>query len=363
MALTDNLVVKVKAESGQTVITDSVNSFSWSGGTGSAALINDGTYGYLWRVTGGTRTATLSGLGNWTDTTPKANTFAMRFRVTGRGANYQKYAIFGQSSNNGQFIGNTGTSTGNLRATLVLGGSPATNHAIFAYTTGDVITLVHRFEETGSTSDITSGWKNGGAGHPTPDSTATNSVSSATLALIYSEFGVTTGETLDILNFAAWNRGLTDSEAASVADDITQLWSGGATDGTASGTPDTLDLIAPAATAVGTGGADGSASGSPPAASITAPAATAIGTTAGSGTITTPALKNNTGTILASISGWTVNVYNASTGALVVQKTGLTTSAGGVLTVTDAAIAAGTTYAYEPVHAIYGRRLPTGVAS
>lgn len=139
--------------------------------------------------------------------------------------------------------------------------------------------------------------------------------------------------------------------------------SGAATNGTASGTPDTLDLIAPSATAVGTGSANGSASGSPSPASITAPAATATGTTAGSGIITTPALKNNTGTILASISGWTVNVYNASTGTLVVQKTGLTTSAGGVLTVTDAAIATGTTYAYEPVHATYGRRLPTGAAS
>lgn len=235
MALIDNLVVKIKAESGQTVITDSVNAFSWSGGTGSASLVNDGTYGYLWRITGGTRTATLSGLGNWTDTTAKTTTIAMRFRITGRAANYQKYTIFGQSVNNGQFIGNAGTSTGNLRATLVLGGSPVTNHALFAYTTGDVITLVLRFQETGTTSDITSGWKNGGAGHPTPDATATNSVSSATLALIYSEFGVASGETLDILNFAAWNRGLTDSEAASVADDITQLWA-------AAGTSYTLSL-------------------------------------------------------------------------------------------------------------------------
>lgn len=144
---------------------------------------------------------------------------------------------------------------------------------------------------------------------------------------------------------------------------ITDLGGGSASNGTASGTPDTLDLIAPTASASGTGGANGSATGSPSSASITSPAATATGTTAGSGTITTPALKNNTGTILASLSGWTVNVYNASTGALVVQKTGLTTSAGGVLTVSDAAITTGTTYAYEPVHATYGRRLPTGVAS
>lgn len=74
--------------------------------------------------------------------------------------------------------------------------------------------------------------------------------------------------------------------------------------------------------------------------------------------ITTPPMTNNTGTVLASISGWTVNVYNASTGALVVQKTGLSTDASGVISFTDAAITGGT-YSYEPVHATYGRRLPT----
>lgn len=132
--------------------------------------------------------------------------------------------------------------------------------------------------------------------------------------------------------------------------------------GTASGTPDTLDLIAPSASAVGTGGANGVASGTPSSASIVAPSASAVGT-GGAGAIVTPVLKNNTGTVLASISGWTVNVYNQSTGALVVQKTGLSTNASGIITITDAAIMAGTTYTYEPVHATYGRRLPTGTAS
>lgn len=135
--------------------------------------------------------------------------------------------------------------------------------------------------------------------------------------------------------------------------------------GTATGTPDSIDLIAPTATGNGTGSGttNGSASGTPSSASLSAPSATGTGTTAGNGTITTPALKNNTGTVLASISGWTVNVYNASTGALVVQKTGLATNASGILTITDAAIASGTSYTYEPVHATYGRRLPTGTAS
>ena len=81
------------------------------------------------------------------------------------------------------------------------------------------------------------------------------------------------------------------------------------------------------------------------------------------GTIVTPPLKNNTGTLLASLSGWTVNVYDVSTGAFVLHKTGLSTDASGVLTISDAALSAATTYAYEPVHATYGRRLPTGTTS
>lgn len=62
------------------------------------------------------------------------------------------------------------------------------------------------------------------------------------------------------------------------------------------------------------------------------------------GTITLAGLKNNTGTPLANQSGYTVDVYNLTTGALVVRKTGLTTSSQAALVVTDAAIVAGTEY-------------------
>ena len=75
----------------------------------------------------------------------------------------------------------------------------------------------------------------------------------------------------------------------------------------------------------------------------------------------TPVLKNNTGTVLASETGVACNVYNSTTGALVVRKTGLTSSAAGIVSVTDAAMAAGTTYSYEIV-LTGARRLPTAVA-
>ena len=75
----------------------------------------------------------------------------------------------------------------------------------------------------------------------------------------------------------------------------------------------------------------------------------------------TPVLKNNTGTVLASETGVACNVYNSTTGALVVRKTGLTSSAAGIVSVTDAAMAAGTTYAYEIV-LTGARRLPVAAA-
>jgi len=95
---------------------------------------------------------------------------------------------------------------------------------------------------------------------------------------------------------------------------------------------------------------------------------TALATTinlpaSGTPTLTTPPMKNNTGTLLANLSGITVNVYNASTGVLVLRKTGLSSNGAGVVSISDASLVAGTTYAYEVVTAASGRRLPTGLAA
>ena len=83
------------------------------------------------------------------------------------------------------------------------------------------------------------------------------------------------------------------------------------------------------------------------------------------GVITSPVLKNNTGTILAGVTGIVANVYHPTTGVLVVRKTGLSSNGSGIVTITDALIVAGTTYAYELdlSSSSQGRRLPTGVAA
>ena len=88
-------------------------------------------------------------------------------------------------------------------------------------------------------------------------------------------------------------------------------------------------------------------SGSSAAVSATAANAVFSGSAIGNvaqGTLATPVLKNNTGTVLANETGVTVYVYTPSTGELVVKKTGQTTNGSGVLAVTDALIYAGTQY-------------------
>lgn len=83
------------------------------------------------------------------------------------------------------------------------------------------------------------------------------------------------------------------------------------------------------------------------------------------GVITTPVLKNNTGTILASVSGIVANVYHPTTGALVVRKTGLSSDGSGVVTISDVLLVPGTSYVYELdlSASTQGRRLPVGVAA
>lgn len=81
------------------------------------------------------------------------------------------------------------------------------------------------------------------------------------------------------------------------------------------------------------------------------------------GTLTTPVIRNNTGTVLANETGVALNVYNPTTGALVVRLTGLTTNASGVLTATNPSIVSGTTYNYEVVLSSNRRRLPVEVAT
>jgi hypothetical protein len=72
-------------------------------------------------------------------------------------------------------------------------------------------------------------------------------------------------------------------------------------------------------------------------------ASSASFTTTAASTLTSSPMKNNTGTLLANETGITVHVYQVG-GGFVVTKTGETTDASGVMTLSDAALSTGTTY-------------------
>lgn len=83
------------------------------------------------------------------------------------------------------------------------------------------------------------------------------------------------------------------------------------------------------------------------------------------GTITTRIIKNNTGFARVNLANCAINIYNTTTGALVLRLTGLTSNSAGRLVVTNAAIVVGTSYAYEIdlTAAGMGRRLPLATAA
>lgn len=304
MTITDNLVIKVKAESGQAVITDSLSAATFSG-AGTATLVNDGTYGYLWRITGGALTAALSGMGNWTETSPKTTTLAARFRVTNRAANYTRFIQIGTDASNGIFFGNAGTTTGNLRGGAAIAGTAPSTPATTTYTTGDVVTIVMTFTETNAASDPLALWKGTtGRSGTTADATSSVAVSTAARSIAAAVLTVAT-ETLDLLNLAYWTRGLSDAEAASIADDISQLW----------------------------GGVNGSSAGANLAGTSSLSAGTAQG--GSSGTFTSDAMENNTGAGLLANTPVFWTWYQGAIGSAPTSTThgSGTTNAAGILTV------------------------------
>lgn len=113
------------------------------------------------------------------------------------------------------------------------------------------------------------------------------------------------------------------------------------------------------------GSASGASSGTASGATLTGTSTISAGTATAMASLTTRIFHNNTGTVLANQANCALNIYNATTGALVLRVTGQTTTAAGRLVVSNAALVAGTTYAYELdlTAASLGRRLPLKAAA
>lgn len=376
MDLTDNLLLKIKAEAGQTDITDSINSIALSSGIGTLTLVNDATYGYIWRLTGGTKSATFTTLGKYFDATARTCTMAVRIRVTSRTSAYTKYAAIGaDAATNHIGISNAGTSTGQIRAQVVTGSAGGSTIST-NYTTGAVVTLVVRYQETGTTSDLGDLWRKTAGGSVVKETQLTTSISSAARETTYAGFTAATGETLDILEAAFWNRGLTDSEAASVADDITQLWAAAgpttAISATLANITGSVTSVSAPKTAIAATLANVASSLSSGSGSLVTTIAATLGNVVGAitstgstanGTFTSEVLKDYAGNVLANTALNFVRFYNDTTGALVLNKTGVSTNGSGIVTFSDAALVAGTTYRVDWETSAGSRRMPRKAAA
>lgn len=91
-------------------------------------------------------------------------------------------------------------------------------------------------------------------------------------------------------------------------------------------------------------------------------AITSTGSTA-NGTFTSEVLKDYAGNALVSVSMNFVRLYNQTTGALVLSKTGVSTNASGVVSFTDAALTAGTGYRIDWETSTGSRRMPIKAAT
>lgn len=144
---------------------------------------------------------------------------------------------------------------------------------------------------------------------------------------------------------------------------VVTLSDGGA-GGTFSPATVTLTAGAPSATATYTAASAGVKTlGASDAGGYTAPSSLSYTASTVAGTFTSDPLKDNTGALIASQALVHVTLYDNTTGALVVRKTGLSTNASGVFSFSDAAVAPGTTYRCDWRTVAGHYRMPAKVAS
>lgn len=391
MAIIDNLKFAVVAEAAQSSPKCLVNNQLASSGTVTTtlALTQDATEDYHWNASGGGFAAFPALTNNGVRVGNEPGTFAVRLRIQSRGADSQLFVqtlpTGGVGGSSGFRVINGGSSTGDLIVRWTYATGSVGDDIAVPYTTGDIITIVSRAnpfaDGASATHDVWIGTT--GRVGTTPDYTGTFSAwanySNTESHPVY--YGVSNN---DYFEFAGWNALKTDAECAALADDLrgeldTALASSNLapTETTPIGTINatvgvalTYDLTQNFSDdddilnfAVNGGG-----TALPSWASISTtnlvgtPTSGDVGTTSGHvldfddgvnatdqstafaitvsalPQITTAPISTGSGSVLASTSGITADVYNQSTGALVLHLTSQTTESDGTLIISNAAL-------------------------
>jgi len=356
MALTDNLVYRLKASGGETTPIDLIGGSALNTGTGSATLINDGTYGYLWRVTGTLRGA-ISGAHRMGE--PGTTTIAFRYRVNRPAGSQEKFIAFGNSGDEKFGGGDSFGATNNRSYGYDYGGWKGEQYKTAS--NNSIETVVIKLVAVTSGNDTVAIWYNNpGRSGNTPEITHQSDI------FIYDQFlssilvNCAAGN-VDLIDAAAWTRGLTDAEAAAVANDIRgQLEGGSGTTIPGSlGSAVASGLAAALLTATVISSSLGSATASGRQATVTTNSPTtiscALGTAAASGitagvsvagsaTITSAAFRNNTGTLLSNTIITKLAALRLSDMTLAVSWSNQMTNGAGVLALTSGSLTSATDY-------------------
>lgn len=236
MAITDNLVSHVYAESGDSAITDKERSVAFSG-AGSPVLSSVNGED-SWNLPAGVdqtltvpdHTVTATG-----STTPGGGfSVALRYQINtfGNAAGFNQ--IFG-AGDSGSAVPEINFTKNGANTRVRLGGSGVVT-TTDCQTTGTVHTLVmvFRVNRDASSSDYVEIYKNQASRSVNDPDFITNAVTSGNFTV--DTLAITAPDSMDwdLLDVVYWNRELTDAEAASVADDLrTEIPTGGGGDSTA----------------------------------------------------------------------------------------------------------------------------------
>lgn len=391
MAIIDNLQGAWIAKAAQASPYDEVNGQFASAGviTTTLALTQDGGEDYHWNLSGGGVAQFPAPTNNGVRVGNENCTFAVRFRVQSRGNDATEFirtnGVGGDGGANGLRILNGGSSTGDLIVRWTYASGSVAGQIAVPYTTGDIITIVSRGDAftngASGTHDIWIGTT--GRVGTTPDDTTSFGA--------WSNFSNTYARPLwygtsdnDVFEFGYWNALKTDAECAALADDLrgeleTALGSANlaptettpigtinatvgvaltydltanfsddddilnfAVNGSGTALPSWASISTTNIVGTPTGGDVGTTSGH--VLDVDDSVNTAIQSTAFAITVSnlpqivTAPIATGSGSVLASTSGITADVYNQSTGALVLHLTSQTTESDGTLIISNAAL-------------------------
>jgi hypothetical protein len=375
MALSISPSFRLKATAGQAAPINEVGAHEVLAG-GTFALVDRGAGDVAWQFSGTGDTSALIGSAYTMDQTTGA-TLAVTLRIaTAPTVDFTRYVIYATSNGtSGLVLSQNGA--GAIRSRAIDDSSNGVTGAIGAVGSVDV-TYVVRFGANFDTWATTAG-RSG-----TAPNVSTSSGTVTTTTLVNMIIRAAASDVIQVKDIAFFKGKLTDTECAALADSFRATADAANPNATASGATltgvSTIAAGAASGTAAGTGpGATltgistisaGAATGGTGSATATGATLTGVssmvpGAASALPTLTTRKFRNNTGTALANQANCALNIYNSATGALVLRVTGLTTTAAGRLVVSNAALTAGATYAYELdlTAASLGRRLPTIAAA